>query len=826
MKPSRFVLGLLASVMLIVGLFRLHFNVEVLDLLPADEPVVLGLKLYQRHFSNARELIVTIKADAPDKCEQTASSIAQALRARKDLAASVVWEPAWMENPRDAAELVASLWFNQPPEIFGELTNRLTGPQVSALLEDARDQLATSMSPLDMARRGYDPFNLLQLPDSVSRGTAAGFGDGQSLFASADGRFRMLFVRAAVPLGNYRACRRWLTEVKRIVEQRRPKYAPEDVTVAYTGAPAFVTEIAGGMEFDTSLSVGLTSLIIGALFWLAHRRWKPVVWLLVLLALILACTLALGGLVFGAVNVVSLGFAAILLGLAVDYAVVHYQEAIASPRASIPEIRRAIGPSIFWAAATTVSAFLVLNLGGLPGLAQLGTLVAIGVTVSALVMIYAFLPPLFRDRVRGPDSALCNRQNPSELGLAAPTALTWGVRRRVWTTTLAILLVVAAVLSRGLPRIDHTADALRSRDSAAHAALEDIKARLTQGRDPLWIVARGPSEIDLEVRLDHVARLLDRAVTNGLLSGFTLPNVLWPRTEAQARNRHAAAELAAQGGALREAALSHGFSSNALALTESILATWEVAANQPGVFWPTNQMSRWILEKVVARSGAELYAVGLLYRNLQDEPDPKALEGLRQQLDQEGFILSGWELLGPAVLARVQTRLWWMVIPMVILVGLTVFLAFGRPREILLSLAVLGLSGGCLLATMQLAGWSWNLINLMALPLMLGTGVDYSIFTLLALRRHHGDLDASYRSVGRALLLCGGTAVTGFGSLALSSNAGMASLGQVCALGIAFNMLLSVYLLPVWWRLLGPEPPDQGPRSSGAAKLAYWARTR
>src|SRR3989454_1447781 len=121
-------------------------------------------------------------------------------------------------------------------------------------------------------------------------------------------------------------------------------------------------------------------------------------WLLTLLALILAGTLALGGLIFGIINVVSMGFAAILLGLAVDYAVVHYQEALAHPDLSVPEIRRAIAPSIFWAAATTIAAFLVLNFGGLPGLAQLGSLVALGVGLAATMMIFAYLPPLFPDR--------------------------------------------------------------------------------------------------------------------------------------------------------------------------------------------------------------------------------------------------------------------------------------------------------------------------------------------------------------------------------------------------------------------------------------------
>jgi lauroyl/myristoyl acyltransferase len=144
---------------------------------------------------------------------------------------------------------------------------------------------------------------------------------------------------------------------------------------------------------------------------------------------------------------------------------------------------------------------------------------------------------------------------------------------------------------------------------------------------------------------------------------------------------------------------------------------------------------------------------------------------------------------------------------MVLLVLLSLWLAFRRPGEILLGLGMLVLSGGCLLTVMALAGWSWNLLNLMALPLMLGTGVDYGIFMQLALRRYGGDLGLARRSIGRALLLCGGTAIAGFGSLAWSGNAGMASLGKVCATGIAANMLIAVFLLPAWWSVLRAERP-------------------
>jgi len=177
------------------------------------------------------------------------------------------------------------------------------------------------------------------------------------MFASSDGAFRILFVKGRGDLNGYRECMAWFDEVRKNVTAALPTadQASLRVSIGYTGRPAFVAEIAGSMKRDITLSVVGTSLIIAVLFWLAHRRWKPMLWLLTLLALILTGTLALGSLLFGTINVVSMGFAAILLGLAVDYALVHYQEALAQPDLSVPEIRRAIAPSIFWAAVTTIT---------------------------------------------------------------------------------------------------------------------------------------------------------------------------------------------------------------------------------------------------------------------------------------------------------------------------------------------------------------------------------------------------------------------------------------------------------------------------------------
>jgi lauroyl/myristoyl acyltransferase len=542
-------------------------------------------------------------------------------------------------------------------------------------------------------------------------------------------------------------------------------------------------------------------------------------WLLTLLGLILGATLALGGLVLGAISVVSMGFAAVLLGLAVDYAVVHYQEALAHPQLSVPEIRRAIAPSILWAAITTMSAFLVLNLGGLPGLGQLGTLVAIGVGLAALVMVMIYLPPLFPNRRKAPPTQTSVRWwsyfVPPQESPAAGIATAKQSCRSALVVTGLVLFTAGAVLCVHRPGLDRSGNALRPQRGEAETALDEIKSSMGLPPDPLWLIISGRDEPEVYRRLSIAEAVLNDAASNHVIGRYLLPTALWPRAEQQAANRVTAAVLGNQGPLLREAALREGFNTNVLVLTEELVRTWARAGASTGVVWPTNQVSQWLLKKFVARTPDEWLVMGLIYP-ATNRVEAVALTGLSTRLAENRALLSGWELLGSTTLKRVQAKMWQLVAPMVLLVLASLWFAFRRPTEILLGAAVLLLSGLCLLATMAVAGWSWNLMNLMALPLMLGAGVDYTIFIQLALRRHGGDLGLVRRSVGRALMLCGATAMAGFGSLGFSSNPGMASLGRVCAVGIGANMIISVFLLPAWWTWLSPKSRVQSPKSEKA----------
>lgn len=771
------------------GFGRLSLDVEMLRLLPPELPAVRGLTLYQDYFTNARELVVTLSGAEEEALEAATERVGMALRAAPGLAARVSWRAPWEEAPGEMADLIAYAWLNQPPPVFGELAERLRLPEAKTRLESVKSALSTTFSPEGLAAGAYDPFGLRDLPASVLGTGGSMLGPAQ---AGAGGeRLRLIQVTAAENLPTYAACEAWLGGVKGAVTASLAGAADlQGVRVGYTGRPAFVAEIARGMERDMKRSVLGTGALIALLFWVTQRRLKPLAWLMTLLGLVVAGTLGLGGLLFGEVNVISLGFAAILLGLGVDYALVQYHEAMARPECSVSEIRRGVRRSVLGAAATTVAAFLSLNLCGIPGLAQLGTLVALGVGLAAGVMLAEFLPPLIRgrnDTMKPPATERVSAPGRGGRRLGAGLAV---------STVLG--LVCAGVLARvGLPGLDPSARPLRPVNSPAYAALEEMQQALGMDHEPLWVVIEGVSEAEVGERLAQVHQALEAGQSAGWVTEFVVPAALWPNAANQRANREVVWQLSQRQSGLEEVAREAGFTDEALGLMRGVFSTWARAGAAEGVYWPESAGSVAVMEKFAARSERHFLALGLV--RVAPGKEREAGAQLQAALPPEGAWLTGWGLLGSTVFETVKGRAWLVALTIGGLALISLWLTLRSVTEVALSLGALALSGLCLLTVMRMADWEWNLMNLMAAPLIVGTGIDYGLFMQAGLRRFGGDVRRTFQSTGKAMLLCGGTSIAGFGSLGFSSNAGIASLGPLCALGIGLNLLVALVLLPAWW---------------------------
>ncbi|HXR04170.1 MAG TPA: MMPL family transporter [Verrucomicrobiae bacterium] len=139
-------------------------------------------------------------------------------------------------------------------------------------------------------------------------------------------------------------------------------------------------------------------------------------------------------------------------------------------------------------------------------------------------------------------------------------------------------------------------------------------------------------------------------------------------------------------------------------------------------------------------------------------------------------------------------------------IALLVWFHFRGPGSVILSLLPVGIGTIWLVGLMGWFGIPFNVANIMTLPLVVGIGVTNGVQILnrFAEERTPGILA---RSTGKAVLVSGLTAIAGFGSLIIAKDRGIHSLGCVMAAGIATCMIAGLTFLPALLNLLGRFRP-------------------
>jgi len=150
------------------------------------------------------------------------------------------------------------------------------------------------------------------------------------------------------------------------------------------------------------------------------------------------------------------------------------------------------------------------------------------------------------------------------------------------------------------------------------------------------------------------------------------------------------------------------------------------------------------------------------------------------------------------------------------LVMLIVMLAdLRRLRDALLGMIPLLLGVTWMIGVMGWARIDYNLANVVALPLILGIGVDNGVHVLHRLREEKTVLGA-VRGVGGSILLSALTNMAGFASLMAASHRGIASMGLLLVLGLGCCLTVALFVLPAVLQLVTPAAavapaPEPGP---------------
>jgi hypothetical protein len=183
----------------------------------------------------------------------------------------------------------------------------------------------------------------------------------------------------------------------------------------------------------------------------------------------------------------------------------------------------------------------------------------------------------------------------------------------------------------------------------------------------------------------------------------------------------------------------------------------------------------------------------------------RTLEGLRQ-------MKSGFE---------------WAAAYALVAIVVVLFLDFQRFGDLLLALLPLGVGVTLTLGLMAAMNVSLNPANMIALPLIVGVGVDNGVHVLHDYRTRR--LETRYRlgfSTGRGVLVAALTTVIGFVALMTARHQGMASLGLALTIGVTSCMVAALVLLPAVLQLktvqaeVGQQPSCNPEESIVVAKAA------
>jgi hypothetical protein len=421
-------------------------------------------------------------------------------------------------------------------------------------------------------------------------------------------------------------------------------------------------------------------------------------------------------------------------------------------------------------------------------------------------------------------SRLLNKKSTPIIEPPAPAPTIRSRGRAPWIIVILVIASSIVITLLGPPPLNESYWALRPRHSPALETVEEILDRIPHwnaAQIPL-LITRGDAENQPATdpwrsfqTLEETGRSL---IDSGNISSLFVPQSLWPERQRQVQNLALLAPLISNRAQFLAGIDAAGFGEQAGMFLSRVLAVWYQATTTASTgrmpCLPDDLAADWpvILKRFIAHDTTSEHTV--LLGHVVPAETFHAADGTPHMacrpLEASGVYVTGWDCLQDATWPLMEHDFRWVFLPMSGVLLAMLALVYRNLRHIAATLAIMTLSWTFLIALMTLLArlrdlcptltWlpicEWNFMNLAAIPLLMGIGLDYSIHTTLSMNRHHHDLGRVWHCTGKAVILCGLSTAAGFGSLAFASNRGLSSLGVVCCLGILIITALSVIVLP------------------------------
>ena len=604
--------------------------------------------------------------------------------------------------------------------------------------------------------------------------------------------------------------------------------------VRLTGEVPIADEEYATLQEGAFVNTAATIVVVLTILWLALRSPRLILAVFVSLLVGFSITAAIGLALVGALNLISVAFAVLFIGLGVDFGIqfsVRYRaerHEVDDLRQSLLDTAKYVGAPLTLAAAATAAGFLSFLPTAYQGLSELGLLAGLGMIIAFLTSI-TVIPALL--------SVLQPPGEPAEMGFKALAP----VDRFMERYRIPIIIGTGLTVAAGLPllywlQFDFNPLNLRSPKVESVATFLELRSDPMIGASSIFVLApdRKAAESDVEklsklpevssvrtvesfipddqqpklAAIRQLASVLDPVLTPDLNKNppTDADNIAALKAGAEGLNQAAGSAQAGRGATAAKrlvgdlVRLAEGSEELRQRAEAAMISPLHTALDELRGYLQAQPVTLETLPPEIAREWVT--QDGRFKVEILPKGDPTDNETLRMfahavqsaEPNAVGGPISILESGHTVIRAFFEAGFWSLTS-----IALLLWIVLRRFGDVLLTLIPLLMAGVVTMELMVIFGMKLNFANIIALPLLLGVGVAFKIYYIMAGRA--GQTDLLQSSLTRAVMFSALTTATAFGSLWLSSHPGTSSMGKLMALALVTTMAAAELFQPV---LMGP----------------------
>ncbi|WP_031482146.1 MMPL family transporter [Maridesulfovibrio frigidus] len=745
-------------------------------------------------------------------------------------------------------------WFNGPGlATFLDMTAGLLSGKSDMGGSAGADMFVPTMSALDSL--------LGEMKSSLIEGVVAsgkssqilGLNEvGKQYFYTKNGRLLIMRILPKKDYAEMGVIGQALKVVRVALNQTREEF-PE-ISAGLTGRPVLSADEMSTTDKDMTIAAIISILVVGLLFTIILHGWLRPALVMFSLFCAMAWTFGFALVTLGSLNLLSIVFALVLVGIGVDFGihvVLRYIEGVAaglSPEKAVEESLLQTGPGVLLGGITSVCAFYAVLGQEFIGLAELGLIGGTGI-IFCLISMLTVLPSLL---------LLAGRRNmfPS----SQPRMTTMPFMEKIISRPVKVLLVIVALSALAYPGIQKAGFNYNLLDLQAKG-LESVEYEhklIKESDESTWFAVmtrpdiEGVRNLTAELkkipsigRVDSILNYIpkEQASKAAILKqeansldglNFSAKPILiesdqvLDSLENLTESLEDLEEKLFSAGAKEELKIISALLDKAFACSDIIEKSPSLAQKlipiQNQLVSELSEAFSWLknvlaVESVtpqdlpehlrslyIGRDGAFMIKIAPV-GNIWDFDLLKSFVAELRAIDSEVTGVPVVVFESSLLMRNTFVEAAGLTL---VLVSLVLFLTSFSISYVLLTLVPLLVGIFWLLEVMGITGLSFNLANFFAIPVLIAIGVDGGVH-FLARWKELSDGERLYDTstpVAVGLSFC--TTMIGFGGLLLAHHRGLASLGGIMVVGSATCMVGCMVVLPVVFKLIEMFKKERG----------------